>query len=123
VAAERPPAPRGELADLEAILLRIDGRGYEAYKEVEGAWRPPDFSLHIDHVQGDPYAAPTRVRVILEPDVARLPPSAHAGEPRALGTAALLARTFAERGGDSTPWSPGWSGTWRSFGDSSWQPR
>jgi len=97
VAAERLRAPRGDRADLEALLLRIDGRGYKAYKEIEGAWRYPDFVLHVDHVQGDPYAAPTRVRVILGPDVARLPASAHRGEPRALGTAALLARTFAHR--------------------------
>jgi predicted ABC-class ATPase len=86
-----------DLAELEPLLRRIDGRGYKAYKDLEGSWRYPDFVLHVDHVQGDPYAAPTRVRAVLEPAVAGLPPAAYRGVPRALGTAALLARTLSER--------------------------
>ena len=80
--------------ELESTLLRIDGRGYRAYRDIKGAWRYGDFVLHVDHVQGDPYAAPTRVRVVLEPAVVRLSVSAHQGRPRALGTAAFLARAF-----------------------------
>lgn len=83
--------------ELEALLRRIDGRGYKAYKEIGGAWRFPDFLLHVDHVQGDPYAAPTRVRAVLDPEVTRLPAFAHEGIPRRLGTAAFLARAFSER--------------------------
>jgi predicted ABC-class ATPase len=82
--------------ELEALLLRIDGRGYKAYREIAGAWRFPDFVLHVDHVQGDPYAAPTRVRAVVEPEVAHLPVDAYRGPPRALGTAAFLARAFSE---------------------------
>ncbi len=87
-------AERGA-AELEAILARIDGRGYKAYKTLEGPWRYPRWVLHVDHVQGDPYAAPTRVRVILEPEVAGLEPSAYRTLSRAIGTAAHLARAFA----------------------------
>ena len=82
--------------ELEATLLRIDGRGYKAYKDIKGAWRFPDFDLHVDHVQGDPYAAPTRVRVFLQPDVAGLHADAYRSVPRSLGTAAFLARAFSE---------------------------
>jgi predicted ABC-class ATPase len=46
-----------------AILRRIDGRSYRAYKDIEGAYEFGTYSLHIDHVQGDPFAAPSRVRV------------------------------------------------------------
>jgi predicted ABC-class ATPase len=82
--------------ELEQLFLGMDGQGFTAYKRLEGAWRYPDFVLHVDHVQGDPYAAPTRVRALLPPEVAELPARAWRSEPRALGTAAFLARAFAE---------------------------
>jgi predicted ABC-class ATPase len=48
--------------DLRAILLRIDGKGYKAYKDIKGSFDFGPFTLHIDHVQGDPFAAPSRLR-------------------------------------------------------------
>ena len=48
---------------LKQRLLQIDGRGYKAYKEIKGVYAFPGFWLSIDHVQGDPYAAPSRIRV------------------------------------------------------------
>jgi predicted ABC-class ATPase len=84
-----------DLGALGALLERIDGRGYKAYKELTGEWAYPDFVLRIDHVQGDPYAAPSRVRVLVRPEKAGLDPAAYRSRPRALGTAAFLARAFA----------------------------
>ncbi|MEQ9400163.1 MAG: ABC-ATPase domain-containing protein [Longimicrobiales bacterium] len=81
--------------ELAARLRAIDGRGYKAYLDIKGAWEFDDFTLHVEHVQGDPYAAPSRVRITLPPDVAALPASAWRTRPRALGTAACLARAFA----------------------------
>ncbi|MCF6097105.1 ABC-ATPase domain-containing protein [Thermovorax subterraneus] len=49
--------------DLKKIIARINGRGYKAYKEIQGDYDFGDFILYIDHVQGDPYAAPSRVRL------------------------------------------------------------
>lgn len=51
---------------LHNTLCRIDGRGYKAYKELKGSYAFPDFTLYIDHVQGDPFAAPSRIRVRVE---------------------------------------------------------
>jgi predicted ABC-class ATPase len=82
--------------DLIALLDRIDGRGYKAYKELEGSWTLGGFPFLIDHVQADPFASPTRVRVTLSPEASGLPESCCRSEPRALGTAAFLARSFAE---------------------------
>jgi predicted ABC-class ATPase len=48
--------------DLRATLDRIDGKGYKAYKELAGSFDFGTFVLHIDHVQGDPFAAPSRLR-------------------------------------------------------------
>lgn len=85
-----------EAAELATILERIDGRGYKAYREIEGAWSHPGFVVHVDHVQSDPFATPSRVRVVLAPDVAALDAGAYRTPARALGTAAHLARAFAE---------------------------
>lgn len=41
----------------------MTGKGYKAYKGLSGRYHWPTFSLDIDHIQGDPYAAPSRVCV------------------------------------------------------------
>ncbi|SMO93075.1 ABC-ATPase domain-containing protein [Melghirimyces algeriensis] len=48
---------------LQQTLSRIDGKGYKAYKDLQGEYHFPRFQLFIDYVQGDPFAAPSRVRV------------------------------------------------------------
>ena len=48
---------------LKSILQRIDRRGYKAYKETRGSYRFPAFRLRVDHVQGDPFADPSRLAV------------------------------------------------------------
>jgi predicted ABC-class ATPase len=61
--------------DLKEILGRIDGRGYKAYRGIEGAYDFPTHRLIIDHVQGDPFAAPSRVRALVPGEDAGLDPS------------------------------------------------
>lgn len=80
---------------LRSELERLDGRGYKAYKDLTGLWPLDLFDLSIDHVQGDPFATPTRVSVRLSPSQSGLPASAYRSTPRRLGTAAHLARSFA----------------------------
>ncbi|MGG1558845.1 ABC-ATPase domain-containing protein [Geobacillus thermoleovorans] len=50
---------------LRQRLRSIDQKGYKAYKAIEGTYRFPLFTLAIDHVQGDPFAEPSKVRVIV----------------------------------------------------------
>ena len=83
-----------DLHQLGRILRAIDGRGYKAYKDIAGRWAFPGFVLSIDHVQGDPFAAPTRMHVELEPEVSGLPPGSHRTPARTQGTAAHLAARF-----------------------------
>ena len=61
------------LNDLRKELINIDGRGYKAYKNLEGIYDFKDYYLAIDHVQGDPFAAPSRVRVIVKGEKAKFP--------------------------------------------------
>ena len=50
---------------LKESLRRIDRKGYKAYKEVQDNYDFGDYTLSIDHVQGDPFAAPSRISVIV----------------------------------------------------------
>ncbi|MHC4605710.1 MAG: ABC-ATPase domain-containing protein [Planctomycetota bacterium] len=50
------------IEDLRGTLGRIDGRGYKAYKDIQGSYDFPSFRLHVDHVQGDPFASPSKIR-------------------------------------------------------------
>ncbi|MDT8342335.1 MAG: ABC-ATPase domain-containing protein [Longimicrobiales bacterium] len=81
---------------LHALLVRLDGRSYPAYKELRGSWRMPGFRLSVDHVQGDPFAAPSRVSAHLPPQTAGLEPWLLESEARRLGVAVWLARAFSE---------------------------
>ena len=48
---------------LKKIISSIDRMGYKASKQLEGKYDFGDFILFIDHVQGDPFASPSRCRV------------------------------------------------------------
>ena len=52
--------------DLRDCLKRIDHKGYPAYKDTKGKYRFADYVLSIDHVQGDPFAAPSKVSVLVD---------------------------------------------------------
>lgn len=49
--------------DLAAYLRKLDGRSYGGYKEIRGDWVSEDVDVCIDRVQGDPFAAPSIVRL------------------------------------------------------------
>lgn len=58
---------------LKKELDRIDGKSYRLYKDLEGEYDFQDYILSIDHVQGDPFAAPSRVKVIVKQETAKFP--------------------------------------------------
>lgn len=54
------------LERLQEQLLKIDGKGYKAYKNIQGSVydvNSGQYYLHIDYVQGDPFASPSRIRI------------------------------------------------------------
>ena len=87
----------GDSARLEALLKNLDGKGYGAYKALRGSWRFPGFTLHVDHVQGDPFAAPSRLRIIVPSETALFPDTLRTSTPRLLATAHVLADDLAAR--------------------------
>lgn len=82
-------------ADLHSRLVHLDGRGYPAYKNIKGRYAGDNLQLLVDHVQGDPFATPSRVRIRVSMDQAGFP--AHTLEPavRRMALRDFLARSFA----------------------------
>ena len=62
-------------ADLKNLLTRIDRRGYPAYKDTRESYQFPDYVLSIDHVQGDPFAAPSKLSIHIPGKQAGFPPA------------------------------------------------
>ena len=81
--------------DLRSILSRIDGRWYKAYKDIAGSYDFGEFALHIDHVQGDPFAAPSKVRVRVSQNWACWPGELCANTSRRVALADYIARRVA----------------------------
>ncbi|MFH7243451.1 MAG: ABC-ATPase domain-containing protein [Spirulina sp.] len=82
-------------SDFKALynqLHCLDGQGYGAYKSLKGAYPFEGFILHIDHVQGDPFAAPSRVRVEMSQAVAGFPAELWQTPGRAVALADFLIR-------------------------------
>ncbi|WIA16375.1 hypothetical protein OEZ85_013071 [Tetradesmus obliquus] len=85
----------GDAQQLFATLNRLDGKGYKAYRDIQGAWQFSGFQLIVDHCQGDPYAAPSRLRVQMPATVAALPPELWSSKLRRIALGDWLARKLA----------------------------
>ena len=83
---------------LREHLRRIDGRGYKAYKDIKGTYRFPEFTLTVDHVQADPFAAPSRLRVRIPAATAALPDSCRRSPARSVAARDFIARAFRAAG-------------------------
>ncbi len=81
-----------QASDLSKKLGQIDGRGYKAYKQLAGAYYFGRWTLFIDHVQGDPFAAPSKMRLRLEQSVAEIPPHLYNNRVRRLALEDFLGR-------------------------------
>jgi predicted ABC-class ATPase len=80
--------------NLKSILLRLDGANYKAYKEIKGNYQFPDFTLIIDHVQGDPFASPSKFRVKIPQSVAGFPQQLYQSSSREIALRDYLTRQF-----------------------------
>lgn len=59
--------------DLQELLKRIDHKSYPAYKDTAGAYQFDSYILSIDHVQGDPFASPSKVSIHVDGKKAAFP--------------------------------------------------
>lgn len=82
--------------ELQTILNRIDGKGYKAYKDLKGAYSFDNYTLIIDHVQGDPFAAPSKIRVQVAQGTAGFPEDTWKNKSREIALRDFLTRRFSE---------------------------
>ena len=81
--------------DLARELHRIDGRPYGHYRDLRGRRYALDTGdLTFEHIQGDPFAAPSRLRVDLPGALLRLPAWARNGADARRAAADFLQRAL-----------------------------
>lgn len=59
---------------LQQHLKQIDGKSYKAYKQIQGTYSFERYDLMIDYVQGDPFAAPSKIRIRIPESERRISP-------------------------------------------------
>ena len=83
--------------DLQSQLKTIDHKSYPLYKSLRGSYQFPKYILSIDHVQGDPFAAPSDVRVTVDTKAAGFPAFAMKDKLTRTALADELLRNFAAK--------------------------
>ena len=81
--------------DLKDLLFRINRKSYPAYKDTKGSYRFPGYVLSIDHVQGDPFAAPSKISLHIKGAQAGFPESLYATREMRIALQNQLIRGFA----------------------------
>nr|WP_296957367.1 ABC-ATPase domain-containing protein [uncultured Mediterraneibacter sp.] len=83
--------------ELKNLLKRIDHRGYPAYKDTKGEYKFPGYILSIDHVQGDPFASPSKVSVHVSGKSAGFPKELYQGKHQRIALQDELTRQFGKK--------------------------
>ena len=82
--------------ELKSILQGIDGKGYKSYKALEDEYLFGEYTLFIDHVQGDPFASPSRMRVRVAQDIAGFPDDTYLNRSREIALRDFITRRLLE---------------------------
>ena len=80
--------------ELDKALSVMDGKPYPAYKAIKGGYGYQDYEIWIDHVQGDPFAIPSKIRVRIPISTAGFPKDTYHNECRNVALCDFLARRF-----------------------------
>ncbi len=82
-------------SELRTLLRAMDHKGYPAYKSLAGSYQFPNFSLSIDHVQGDPFASPSSLHVEVSHKGAGFPAAYYEQDCARIALQDFLTRQFA----------------------------
>ena len=86
-------------AQLQQLLTRIDRRSYPAYKDTRGTYQFPGYILSIDHVQGDPFAAPSKLSIHVKGEKAGFPHELYQMPCQRIALQDAITRLFARKAG------------------------
>lgn len=81
--------------DLRQLLYQLDRKGYPAYKGTKGVYRFGNYILVIDHVQGDPFASPSKLHVEVSGRAAGFPARLYDKKHKRIAFQDYLTRQFA----------------------------
>ena len=95
--------------DLRSLVNRIDHRGYPAYKDTRGTYQFPGYVLSIDHVQGDPFASPSKVSVHVKGKTAAFPQELYREAHQRIALQDELTRQFGRRAEQFAFKAKGWA--------------
>ena len=84
------------MKQLQSQIRSIDHKGYPAYKSLKGNYRFSSYELWIDHVQGDPFASPSSLHVLILGKTAGLPADCYGEKHRRTALEDFLLRGFAK---------------------------
>src|SRR5690625_5833858 len=73
-------------------LQQLEGKGYKGYKNIQGHYTFNDFNLAIDYVQGDPFASPSKIRIVIPHHKRKIDEANLEGFHRKTATEDVLAR-------------------------------
>ena len=80
--------------ELIKSLLSMDGKSYGLYKSLKGAYKFQKFILKIDKIQADPYAPPSKMRIIIDRKVAGIPANFINSREKKIAASDFLTRAF-----------------------------
>lgn len=80
--------------DLDKLLMSINRKSYPAYKDLRGSYQFPGYQLNIDHVQGDPFAAPSKLSIQVKKAQAGFPEEYYRTSYRRIALQDYLTRQF-----------------------------
>lgn len=80
--------------DLKKELIKIDHKSYGMYKTLGGSYSYGNYILHIDHVQGDPFASPSRLRFEVKKETHGFPEEYYEEKHRRLALEDQVLRRF-----------------------------
>ncbi|WP_082234811.1 ABC-ATPase domain-containing protein [Halobacillus massiliensis] len=81
---------------LKQLLQQIDGKSYKGYKQIQGSYSFSSYQLKIDYVQGDPFAAPSKIRILVPNDAKTILPEWKETKKRKIYSEDAIARKVAE---------------------------
>jgi hypothetical protein len=83
------------------LLRHLDQKQYPAYRDIESStkgWinQMDGYTLYIGKAQSDPYARPTKCRIIVKSETAKFPPVSYQNKVRSVALGDYLNRMFFE---------------------------
>ncbi len=82
------------LEELRRMIRRMDHKSYGMYKDLAGSYDCGEYILCIDHVQGDPFASPSRMRFCIGRKIHGFPDKYYDTKERKLALEDQILRRF-----------------------------